>query len=266
MIIVKIGGGQDINLEGIAKDLKLIREPVIIVHGANALRDFLAEALKRPVKKITSISGYTSVHSDEDTIDLQMMAYAGLKNKRLVELLQQQNINAVGLCGIDGGVIRGKRNAGIRIKEQGKLKLLRDHSGKPQSINKKLLDMLLDNDFVPVLTVPIIDENNCAINSENDDIVALLHKEYHAQSIVHLIEAPGFLQDPNDPASVLHTLSLRTLTDWENRSTGRIKRKLLAIKRLCEGSSTKIFIGDGRIANPLQNALDEKGTVVRWIL
>ena len=120
MIIIKIGGGREINLKGIAANLAAIKEPFIIVHGANAVRDDLAEKLNIQKKVITSLSGYSSVFSDEDTIDLMMMAYAGLKNKRIVELLQQNGINAVGLSGLDGRMIEGKRNSGIKVREDGK--------------------------------------------------------------------------------------------------------------------------------------------------
>jgi len=84
MIIIKIGGGEGINLEGIIQDLAQLKESFIIVHGANALRDKLAEDLKQPKKVVTSVSGYSSVYSDESLIDLMMMAYAGVRNKRIV--------------------------------------------------------------------------------------------------------------------------------------------------------------------------------------
>ncbi len=267
MIIIKIGGGSAINLTGIAGDLQELldrqEQKAIIVHGANALRDSLAEKLNKPRRNITSLSGYTSVLSDPDTIDLQMMAYAGLRNKRLVELLQQQNINAVGLSGIDGGVIRAKRNAGIRTREKGKIKLLRDFSGKPLDINKSLLELLLNNGYTPVLTVPILDQNNTAVNSENDDIVALLQQTFGARQVVHLMEAPGMLADPSDPDSKLPHLSPAQLEEQETAATGRYKRKLRAIKKLFTNGNTEVFIGDGRTENPLRDTLDGKGTVIK---
>ena len=85
MIIIKIGGGAGINLQGIVGDLAQLREKFIIVHGANALRDKLAEDLGRPKKVVTSVSGYSSVYSDENLIDQMMMAYAGARNKRIVD-------------------------------------------------------------------------------------------------------------------------------------------------------------------------------------
>lgn len=263
MIIIKIGGGNAIYLEGIVSDLINIREPYIVVHGANALRDSLAKQLNISKKTITSVSGYSSVFSDIQTIDLQMMSYAGLRNKRIVELFQQKGVNAVGLCGLDGGVIRGKRNPGIRIREDGKLKMIRDLSGKPIEINKAFLDLLLENGFVPVLTVPILDENNMAINSENDDIVAVIQREYKADKVIHLIEARGLLESNTDEVSFIPYLTIERLNVWEARVEGRMKRKLYAIKRLFENGVKEVFITDGRIQNPIKDALEGKGTVIR---
>jgi acetylglutamate/LysW-gamma-L-alpha-aminoadipate kinase len=198
MIIVKIGGGEEINLEGIIADLAGIDERYVIVHGANALRDKLAEDLGQPKQVLTSVKGYTSVYSDEKLLDVMMMAYAGLRNKRIIELCQQHGINAVGLTGLDGKMIRGKRNKGIRVYQGKKLKIVRDFSGKPQSVNAPLLHLLLDNGYVPVLTVPIIDEHNAAINTENDDVVNVLRKALAADTVINLIEAAGFLENKQD--------------------------------------------------------------------
>ena len=144
MMIVKIGGGKEINLEGACKDIsELIKEKnekIIIVHGANHVRDQLAKSLDKEKKILTSVSGYSSVFSDEDAIDMIMMSYSGIVNKKLVECLQRSGVNAIGLSGIDGALIRGKRNRGIRVKEGEKLKIVRDFSGKPKEINKKLLE------------------------------------------------------------------------------------------------------------------------------
>jgi acetylglutamate/LysW-gamma-L-alpha-aminoadipate kinase len=263
MIIVKIGGGKDINLEGIITDLAELDDQFIIVHGANALRDKLAEDLKTPKKTITSVSGYSSVFSDKKALDILIMAYAGLKNKRIVELCHQNGINAVGLSGLDGRIIEGKRNKGIRIKENGKLKIVRDFSGKPIKINHILLELLLSNGFTPVLCVPIIDENNFAINSENDDIVNVLQNKIHADKIIQLIEAPGYLDDPDNPDSVVPTLSARDLLIREEQLTGRMKRKILALRKLLQSGSHQVIISDGRIENPIKHAMAGKGTIIQ---
>jgi [amino group carrier protein]-L-2-aminoadipate 6-kinase len=262
MLLIKIGGGKELNLKGIAADFATLNEKCIIVHGANALRDELAKKLGIEKRVVTSLSGYDSVFSDENTIDLAMMAYAGLKNKRIVELLQQNGINAVGLSGLDGKVLQGKRNSGIKVRENGKTLLLRDFSGKPKAINKNLLNLLLDNGYTPVLSVPLIDENNVAINSENDDIIALLQTEMKADKVISLIEAPGFLLDKNDSASLVSKMSKAELEEMEQKVEGRMKRKILALRKLFEGGDTTVILSDGRIEHPILDALEGKGTTI----
>lgn len=263
MIIIKIGGGKKINVEAIIKDLKNLDEKFIIVHGANYVRDKLMKDLGQEKKVLTSLSGYSSVFSDEDAINSIMMAYSGLMNKKIVELCQLNDINAVGLSGLDGQLIKGKRNHGIKIKEGQKIKLVRDFSGKPYEINTNLLKLLLDNNYVPVLCIPIIDENGFAINSENDDIVRVLKESINADKIINLIEAPGFLEDINDPNSVVKEMSQIELEKREAQVEGRMKRKMLALKKLFESGECTVYISDGRTQNPITDALEGVGTTIR---
>ena len=262
MILIKIGGGAAINLAGIARDVAELDDEILIVHGANALRDELAVRLGVEKRILTSVSGYDSVFSDEELIDVMLMAYAGLRNKRIVELLHQHGVNAIGLSGLDGAVVRGLRNKGIRIREKGKTLIRRDLSGRPVAVNRKLLGWLLENGYTPVLTVPIIDERNVAINSENDDIVTLLGQALRPDWVIQLIEAPGFLEDTDDPGSVVPVIRVHQLGDWEERVGGRMKRKLLAIRHLAKTGRTKVLIADGRIEKPISDAMAGKGTVI----
>lgn len=262
MKIIKIGGGKDINLPGIISDLARMNEQFIIVHGANAIRDEIAEKMDKPNKILKSLSGYSSVYSDDDAIDIIMMAYAGLQNKRIVELCQQKGINAVGLTGLDGRTVQGVRNPGIRIEEGKKIKIIRDNSGKPKSVNKDFLNLLLSNGYFPVIAIPIIDENGKAINTENDEIVRVLHESLESEMIIQLIEALGFLDDPDNPASLVNTMTVNEIEKREEQVEGRMKRKMLALKKLFESRKVKVIISDGRVENPIENALAGKGTTI----
>ena len=262
MIIIKIGGGREINIPGIIRDLGELNEKFVIVHGANALRDQLCEDLGQPKQVLTSVKGYTSVYSDEKLLNAMMMAYAGLRNKRIVESCHQHGINAVGLTGLDGKLIRGKRNTGIRVYQNQKLKIVRDFSGKPETVNTPFLDLLLKNGYVPVLTVPIIDEQDAAINTENDDVVRVLQQALQADTVINLIEAPGFLQDKDDEASLIRKISPAELETLEQRVEGRMKRKMLAVKKLFEYGATTVIISDGRSEHPVSDALAGKGSVI----
>jgi acetylglutamate/LysW-gamma-L-alpha-aminoadipate kinase len=261
--IIKVGGGAAINLEGIVRDLATLDEAAIVVLGANAVRDAIAERLGTPKKTLTSVSGYASVYSDEQAMDAIMMAYAGLRCSRFVELCQRNNVNAIGLSGIDGQAVQGQRNRGIRVREGKKTIMKRDFSGKPKRVNTALFRLLMDNGYVPVLTIPIIDENGHAINSENDDIVNVLQRELGADKIVQLIEAPGFLKDKDDPTSLLAELSRSELERREQQVEGRMKRKMLALGRLMQDGVSKVIISDGRTDKPISDALAGKGTIIQ---
>jgi len=263
MLLIKIGGGESINLEAVIADLATLDEPFMIVHGANVLRDRLTEKLGMKKTILTSVSGYSSVYSDQDAIDVIMMSYAGLRNKRIVELCQRSDINAVGLTGLDGRIVQGERNKGIRVRENGKTLIKRDFSGKPRSINAELLRLLIDNHYCPVMTIPIADENGFAINSENDDIVVKIANALEIDTVIQLIEAPGFLDDPEDESSLVERMNLAELSVREAQVKGRIKRKLLALMRLCASGKTRVILTDGRSEHPVANALDGRGTHIQ---
>lgn len=262
MLIVKIGGGDTLNLGGIVRDLAELSEPKVIVHGANMLRDRVAGKMGFEKRILTSISGYSSVFSDDNAMDAILMAYSGLRNKRIVELCQQQGINAIGLTGIDGRLVQGQRNKGIRVRENGKNLIKRDLSGKPRQINAELLSMLLDAGYTPVLTIPIADENGVAINSENDDIVCLLQQALSADTVIQLIEAPGLMDDVDDTSTLFDTLDPAQVSTMEEKTEGRIKRKMRALNKLIQGGVEKVIVADGRTEHPVRDALAGAGT---WI-
>jgi len=210
VLIVKIGGGKGLDLSAIADDLASLKRPFVLLHGANQLRDELAVQLGRPPKVVQSVSGVSSVFTDDDAMDVLIAAYAGIRNKRLVELLRRAGLNAIGLSGADGGLVTGVRNSGIRIMENGRKLILRDNSGKPRSVNGALIRMLVNEGYVPVVTVPIADEDGSLLNTENDEVLALLARELKADEVVSLIDAPGLLADRNDNDSLVKPRSLKS--------------------------------------------------------
>ena len=129
MIIVKVGGGAAINVNGVAEDLAGLDGPAVVVLGANAVRDGLAEQLGTPRQTLTSVSGYTSVFSDAAALDAIAMAYAGLRATRFVERCQMPLLveaecgverpagdeissGAAGEAGVEAGVVLGGRGRG----------------------------------------------------------------------------------------------------------------------------------------------------------
>ncbi len=262
MLILKVGGGSQINFEEIILDLHSIDEEVIVVLGANSTRSKLAELQNLNLETVTSVSGVSSVLTTPSVVDIIMQSYAGLQSQLFVEKCQQNGINAISLSGLDGGLIKGKKNKGIKVVINGKKKVIRDLSGKPDTLNVDLLTTLIDKKFVPVITIPIMGENGEALNTENDDIVSLLQRELSAERVIHLIEAPGILQDPENEESMLTNISLIELEVLISTSAGRFKRKLLSLQTLIKQNCEQIYIGDGRVKNPIQKCLNGEFTKI----
>ena len=156
MIIVKVGGSDGINYDAVCNDIAdlwLSGQKLILVHGGSSETNRIAELLGHPPKFVTSPSGYTSRFTDRQTLEIFEMVYCGKMNKGLVERLQKRGVNAVGLSGLDGRIFEGKHKDSVRAVEDGKTKILRgDHTGTVEKVNTRLLNLLLENNYLPVLT------------------------------------------------------------------------------------------------------------------
>ena len=266
MLIIKIGGGKNINFDNIAADLaSLVKagSKIILIHGASEKRDEIAQRLGIPTKTIMSPSGISSVLTDSDAIDVFLMAYCGVVNKRLVEKLFAHNINAVGLSGVDGRLWQAKRKGAIMIKEKNKVKLLKGNlTGRVEKINDHLLKLLINSDYLPVISAPAISHENEIVNTDNDFATAVMAGALGVFEIVYLFEAPGLLKDFKDKKSVISQINRNELDDMMEFAEGRMKKKLIGVKKAFEVGVKKIYFGDGRIKKTIINALKGKGTII----
>lgn len=265
MIILKIGGGQNINWDYIVKDIAFLikKEPIILVHGASFKRDQLAKKLKHPTRYITAPSGNFGVYTDKKALEILVMVYAGLVNKQIVAKLQQYGVNAVGLSGADGRIWSGKRKEYLLSSKGNKVNLIKDtYTGKVEKVNTKLLKLLLDNGFLPVITQPAISFKGELINTDNDRNLAVMAKELKVKKLVVLFSAPGLLKNPKDESSLIIKINKNKLDDYSNFCQGRMKKKLMGAKEAILAGVKEIYWGDARIKNPIINVLKGKGTII----
>ncbi|MBW2971259.1 [LysW]-aminoadipate kinase [Candidatus Woesearchaeota archaeon] len=264
MIIIKVGGGKELNLDEILVDFAGIKEKKILVHGANYEAKQLSEKLGNPPKMVTSVSGHVSRRTDRTTLEILEMAYSGLVNKRIVEKLQALGINAVGLTGMDGRIWEGERKPFIKIRDNGKSRIIRDdYTGKVEKINTELLTLLLDNNYVPVLTIPGISYENEAINLDNDRAIAVMGGALKAEKIIILIEEPGVLRDIDDKSSVVQKIRKEEIDSYIKLTEARMRKKMLGVKEALDSGVKQIHIADGRICKPITAALHGGGTLIR---
>lgn len=267
-IVVKLGGSAGIDNNLTLDDLATLwqQERVIFIHGANALMDdFMRRQGKEP-PHVTSASGAVSRYTDYDTMNDMLAIYAGQVNKRLVEGLQARGVNAVGLSGLDGRIAQGRRKPNIRVVENGKPRMLRgDYAGSLTKIDTSLLDLLVENGYLPVLTPPALSEDGEAINIDGDKLALQLALAVNADALILLSNTAGLLADIDDPDSLVTLVDVASEESVDAAMTaagGRMKKKVQAGIDAVNAGIPDVIFGDARIENPITNALTGQGTRV----
>ena len=259
MIVVKLGGSiRDPLL--VLREIAAMRESVVLVHGASRELNELATRLGSPPRVVASPSGDTSRYTDSATMDLFLMAYAGKVNKRIVERLRGLGANAVGLTGLDGGMVSGRRRSDIRVSENGRTVVLHDnHVGSIERVDPTLPQTLLSLGYLPVLAPPIAAEDGTAINVDGDRLAAEIAVAMRARHLVILSDTPGLLRDATDRSTVIGPISLDEIDDVTERLGGRARTKLRAARRAFD-CGVSVVIADGTQADPVRAALAGAGT------
>jgi len=238
---------------------------LVFVHGGSAEANALGEAVGTPPKMITSPSGYTSRYTDRKTLEIFLMAVNGKVNSLLTEQLQMLGINALGLCGLDGKLIQAVRKESVQSVDakRGKRKIIRDdYTGKIKSVNNELLNMLIDAGYLPVIAPVAVSEKGEALNVDADRAAAMVASALKAETLLLLTAVPGLMRNFPDESTLIRQLPQSQLSAANEAAQGRMKKKVLGAEEALKGGVTRVIIADGRIQNPITNALAGEGTVI----
>ena len=126
----------------------------------------------------------------------------------------------------------------------------------------KLVRLLVENGYLPVISAPAISYEHEIVNTDNDWASAVMAAEMGIRKVVYLFEAPGLLADPDQPATLIRRIERSRLEDHMSQARGRMKKKLLGAQKALEAGVETVYFGDGRVENPVRNALEGKGTVI----
>ncbi|HFD40605.1 MAG TPA: [LysW]-aminoadipate kinase, partial [Anaerolineae bacterium] len=178
---------------------------------------------------------------------------------------QRLGVNALGLSGLDGRLLVGRRKATLRIIEGGKRKVLRgEYSGKIEEVNAALLTSLLDAGYLPVVAPLALSRQGEALNVDGDRAAAAIGAALRAETVVILSNVPGLLRDVADESSLLrHIPQDQAAEALERYAQGRMKRKILGAIEALQGGAGRVILADGRVDQPLRRALEGKGTVIQ---
>jgi acetylglutamate kinase len=179
------------------RDFAALEGPKVLVHGGGALAGKVQKALgMEPVKyegrRVT----------DDATLQVVTMVYAGWCNKQMVALLQSFGCNAVGLAGCDGSVITAAKRPPKALSDGRVVDFGWVGDVTPDSVNAAFLQQLLDAGYTPVLCAINHDGAGQLLNTNADTVASSVAAALGA-SLVTCFEQPGVLEDRNDPSSVI---------------------------------------------------------------
>ncbi|MFC8451302.1 [LysW]-aminoadipate kinase [Kitasatospora sp. NPDC057223] len=263
--VVKCGGNAAVDAAAVCADVAAVHgsgRSVVLVHGGSADIDRIAARMGVPGRRLTAPDGVSTRYTDSDTLEVVLLALAGAVKPRLVAALGRHGVRAVGLTGLDGGLLRARRRPAQRAVVDGRVVLVRDnHTGTVRQVDTALLHTLLDAGIVPVVSPPAVDEDGRPVNVDADRAAAAIASALGAEELVLLTGAPGLLADPGDPASVLaeYAVPAEGLPDFAG---GGMALKLVAAREAVRGGVGRVRIADGRGARPLSDALSGAGTSI----
>ena len=252
IVVVKYGGNAMINEElkqQVMEDiclLWLIGVKVVLVHGGGPE---ISQTMKRLGKEAVFLNGLRV--TDKETVDIVQMVLAGKVNKSLVNLLQIKGGHAVGLSGIDGGIIEAKMKD-ERLGYVGEITKIR---------TQPILD-LLEHNYIPVISTVASDRQGNTYNINGDTAAAWIAGALNARRLIMMTDIDGILRDKDDPSTLIHQLTVsqaKGLYDEGIISGGMIPKVDCCIEAIEKGVQT-VVINDGRVPHSiLMELLTDEG-------
>lgn len=245
IIVVKYGGSAMVDEElkkNVIRDvtlLKLVGFKPIIVHGGG-------KEISKWVEKVGMepefINGLRK--TDEATMEIAEMVLNKV-NKSLVQMVQELGVNAIGISGKDGGL----------LKVQKKLSNGQDIGfvGEIKEVNPTILYDLLEKDFLPIICPVGMDDQYNSYNINADDAACAIARAVQAEKLAFLTDIEGVYSDPSDSSTLISELTVsdgRALIDGGNIGGGMLPKLNNCIEAIENGVS-RVHILDGRIAHCL---------------
>lgn len=261
ILVVKLGGGAGLDLAASCDDLALMAQqrPLVVVHGVSALANQRCTEAGLQIETLTSPSGHTSRYTPPAVRDIFVQA-AEEANRQIVTALQARGIEAFGLIG-ENTPIHGQRKSAIRAVVDGRVRMVRDdHSGSIQGVNHAPIWAALEQGQVAVLP-PLAQSADGLLNIDGDRAAAAVAGTLQAEALVILSNVRGLYRNFPQEDSFINQVSASQLDQALDYAQGRMKRKVLGAQEALEQGVRRVIIGDGRITQPIQQALTGAGTV-----
>lgn len=244
--VIKYGGSAMVD-ENVKKELirdiilfKLLGIEIIIVHGGGP---FIKQSLDDLNKSTDFIDGLRV--TDGETMEIVEMVLSGKVNKEIVNSIQKNGVPSVGVSGKDGGMINVKK----KEIPNGNLGFV----GEILSIDTSLIDVMLENGFIPVISPVGRDRDGNTYNINADYVATEIASSLNAQKLIFVTDVQGVMKDTQDEDSLISFMDLETAKEnIENNiiSGGMIPKVECCIKAV-ENGTKQVHIIDGRMKHSI---------------
>ncbi len=264
--VVKLGG-QPLtdadSLNSLAFDLSILRQSgirVVVVHGGGPQLSEMSDRLGLKTKKVDGRR-----ITDDTTLKLAKMVFAGEISTDIVAALRRHGVPGIGLSGVDGHMIDAERRAPVsRVNEDtGEAELIDfEHVGDVRHVDPSVLNVLLDQGFVPVVASLGSDQAGSVLNINADTVAADIAIAIGAEKLVVLSDVPGLLSDVGDRNSRIPDITVDDIRALKQsgRVSGGMLPKLESIIRTIESGTEAIHLLDGHTPHALLDELSGPGT------
>lgn len=252
------------NLASLAEELALLHEVgirVCVIHGGGKQLNELAEKLG----VVQTIVGGRRV-TDDDTLDLAKMIFRGKINTEILAQFRRRGIHAVGLSGIDGGVVTAVKRPprDVLNKETGETKIVDfGHVGDVVNVDVSLINNLLDSNYLPIISSLGADDDGRIFNINADTIAAEIAVSLGAEKLILLTDVNGIYLEANDESTKISRLSVAEATRMieDGQATGGMIPKLENLISLLNRGVASAHIISGKNRNAvLAEVFTDEGT------
>ena len=251
-VVIKYGGNAMINedlKQQVMEDiclLWLIGVKVVLIHGGGPE---ISETMKKFGKKSEFVNGLRV--TDKETVDIVQMVLAGKVNKTLVNLLQMKGGHAVGLSGIDGGILEATmKDAAL------------GYVGEITKIRTQPITDLLEKNYIPVISTIASDRQGNTFNINGDTAAASIAGALKAECLIMMTDIAGLLRDKDDPSTLIPMVTVseaKQLFEEGIISGGMIPKVDCCIEAIEKGV-THVVMMDGRVPHSiLMELLTDEG-------
>lgn len=252
-LVIKFGGNAMIDDElknSFAQDIVLLKHVGInpvVVHGGGPQ---IGEVLKKIGKESHFVDGMRV--TDSETMDVVEMVLGGLVNKDIVNLINNNGGQAIGLTGKDGKFIQAKRLKAVQPSPEVNVSEIIDlgHVGEVVKISTDVIDMLVNSDFIPVIAPIGVDKSGCSLNINADLVAGKIAEVLQAEKLILLTNVHGIQDKSGEVLTGINTEQTNQLIKNGTIYGGMLPKINCAIEAV-NAQVASAHIIDGRVPHAL---------------